>query len=190
MLVDGDSRLTPGLRDHLAGCTGCRQLAETVASLDQLGGQQRRMDLSPDTISQTRLLAASLLAGQRATVDRPVFSPVSILRFLSQPAFTALAAASILVAVGLLAWRPGSAASGNETTSMTAREIAAIESGIGQLAGSLDSSLKGFRERYREIESIGTVEAMGASLKADIVSCSMDIRVELSNSGGDGDDRT
>lgn len=181
-LLEGDGTGSPALAEHLAGCPACRQLAGTIQALEQLGRQERQHDLSPAAISEVRLRAAGLIAEQRTRPDRIQVLPALTLRFLSRPVMAALAAASILIAVVVFAWRQAAQDRAAGAESLSTLEIAALEADIGQLSGNLDSSLKSFRERYREKEG-SSVEAMGASLKADIVSCAMDIRRELKDTG-------
>lgn len=162
---------------HLAGCPKCSQLEEIVTGLEQIAGQDRQLDLSSAAIRETQLLAAALLTQNRKLAIRPpaIFS----LRFLSRPVMTALAAASVLIAVGVFGWRHIYQQPASGTKTLSHAEITAMNSQISLLAGHIDSDLRGFRNKYRETDMIGSVEAMSAALNADIASRAMDVQSEL-----------
>jgi len=107
-------------------------------------------------------------------------SPVlSFHSFFRRPLVAALAAASVLLAVGVFGWRQMQHRRAPGTQALSPAEITAMNSEIKLLAGHIDSDLRGFRDKYRKNEAIGSVEAISAALRADIVSRAMDVRNEL-----------
>jgi len=167
----GDARLA----EHLATCAKCRQHKTTILDLEHLGGEELQVDLSPVSIHETRLQASAMLAGRLKLIAGS--SAATPTRFLWRP-ILASCAATILVAAIIFAWLLATPGRTVWNATLSAHEAAALDTKIELLTRHVGDDLRGFRNRHRENELLTGVEAISASLRIDIASSTMALKLE------------
>jgi len=173
--ISGKNCGNPELEEHLAACTRCRQLRAIILDLERLGGEQRQADLSPDSIRETRSLAAAALAGRPDQAANVNAAPSVI--SLWRPVL-ATCAAAVLVAAVAFAWLRSWHGPASKTAPLSASEMTALDKRIDLLAQRVGDDLRGFRDRHRDREIPTGLEAISASLKIEIASSVMHVDVE------------
>ncbi|MEI6217790.1 MAG: hypothetical protein WCP86_02730 [bacterium] len=175
LLVVGKTTGNAELEEHLATCTKCRQRRTIILDLEQLGGERRRGDISPISMHETRLQASAILASRlKLSTGSSAATPT---RFLWRP-ILASCAATILVAAIIFAWLRATPWRAGWNATLSAQEAATLDTKIDLLARRVGDDLRGFRDRNRENELLTGVEAISASLRIDIASSTMALKLE------------